>query len=114
MHSVRNSRSSAVVVLLASLVLAFGAGCGSAGNGVGTSCTTSGCTVTFDQGVNAEANILGVKAKLVDVRGQQVTIEVAGHRVNLTAGAPPIEVGGLRVSVQEITAKNVVVHIAQS
>ncbi|WP_163505667.1 hypothetical protein [Fodinicola acaciae] len=109
MHSVR----TIVGVLLATLALAFAAGCGGNSNGTATNCTTSGCTITFDQGVNAEANILGVKAKLVGVQGQQVTVEVAGQRVQVTAGQP-VEVSGLKVTVQEITSEKVVLHVTQA
>jgi ABC-type Fe3+-hydroxamate transport system substrate-binding protein len=109
MHSVRTT----VGVLLATLALAFAAGCSTSGNGTSTNCSTTACTVTFDQGVNAEANILGVKAKLIGVQGQQVTVEVAGQRVQVAAGQP-VDVGAVRVTVQEITAQKVVLQVSQA
>lgn len=102
-----------VGVLLATLTLAFAAGCSTSGNGTSTNCSPTACTVTFDQGVNAEANILGVKAKLIGVQGQQVTVEVAGQRVQVVAGQP-VDVGAVRVTVQEITAQKVVLQISQA
>jgi ABC-type Fe3+-hydroxamate transport system substrate-binding protein len=115
MVSLRGKRSVALLAtpVLATLVLALGAGCSSDGKGASTSCSTTACTVTFDKGVNAEANILGIKAKLVGVQGSQVTAEVAGQRITVTAGAP-VTVGQVQVSVQEITSSKVTLKISQA
>jgi hypothetical protein len=110
MVSLRGKRS---VALAATLVLALSAGCGSDGKGASTSCSTTACTVTLDQGVNAEANILGVKMRLVEVQGVRVTVEVAGQRVTLLAGQPAT-IGQVQVSVKKITASQVILEVTHT
>ncbi|MEV6771882.1 hypothetical protein AB0N05_24980 [Nocardia sp. NPDC051030] len=71
----------------------------------------SGCTVTFDRGVNAKASVLGVDAELMAVNGDTVTLKVAGREVSVPVGdTRPAD--GLKVSVQEITGDKVVVKLA--
>lgn len=85
------------------------AGCG--GEGTTTSCTLDSCTVTFDRSVDAKAEILGVEARLVKVKGEDVTLEVAGTEVTAPLGQP-IDVEGFQVEVQEITDSEVKVKIS--
>jgi hypothetical protein len=93
-------------------LLAFGAaGCG--GDGADTSCSINSCTVTFNRGVDASASILGVKAELVDVKGDQVTLKVAGQPVTVPVNGEQ-QAGGFNVAVQSVTDDNVVVKISQS
>lgn len=99
--------SGALLVLFAGLLLA---GCG--GEGSSTSCDLDSCTVTFERGVDAEVKILGVKAKLVEVKGENVTLEVAGSEVTAKVGEP-VEVQGFQVEVQEVTDSEVKVKISQ-
>lgn len=98
--------SGALLVLLAGLLLA---GCG--GEGSSTSCDLNSCTVTFERGANAEVEVL-VKAKLVEVKGENVTLEVAGNEVTAKVGEP-VEVQGFQVEVQEVTDSEVKVEISQ-
>jgi hypothetical protein len=101
----------ATALALGLALLAGSAGCDS--QGAETNCGLDSCTVTFQQGVEAQADILGVKARLVSTQGNQVTLEVAGEQISLTAGQPATEVAGLQVSVQSVDDKQVVVQIAR-
>lgn len=93
-------------------LLAFGAaGCG--GEGADTSCSINECTVTFNRGVDASASILGVNAELVDVKGDQVTLKVAGQPVTVPVNGEQ-QADGFKVAVQSVTDDNVVVKISQS
>ncbi|HYN97806.1 MAG TPA: hypothetical protein VES42_28535 [Pilimelia sp.] len=94
------------------LTLALLAGCSS--EGADTDCGLDRCTVTFDRGVDASVNILGVEAKLIGADGDRVTMEVAGERLSLTVGQAATEVGGLAVSVTSATDQQVVVDIARA
>ncbi|MBF6171215.1 hypothetical protein [Nocardia blacklockiae] len=96
---------------LFALVAALGvAACTVEGAGAKSQCEVSGCTVTFDRGVNAEASILGVKAELVAVNGDTVTLKVAGQQVDVPVGeTKPAD--GLAITVREVNADNVVVRI---
>lgn len=86
-------------------------GCSS--EGADTNCGLDQCTVTFDRGVDAQANVLGVEAKLISAEGDQVVVEVAGEQLTLTTGQQGTEVGGLNVTLESVTDANVVVKIAR-
>lgn len=87
------------------------AACTAQGAGTTSECTVSGCTVTFDRGVNAKASLLGVDAELVAVNGNTVTMKVAGQQMEVPVGeTEPAQ--GLDVTVQEVTADNVVVKLS--
>lgn len=88
------------------------AGCGST-EGVSTDCGLAGCTVTFDRELNAEASILGIQAKLIGTQDDQVTVEVAGEQLTLTTEQPAAEVGGLSVTLDNVTADQVTIRVAQ-
>lgn len=109
-QALKSSRFRFAGVLVA---LVFGlalAGCG--GEGTTTSCSLdSSCTVTFDRGVDAEAQILGVEARLVKVEGSDVTIEVAGEQVTAPVGQP-VNAGDFQVEVEEVTDSEVKVKIS--
>jgi hypothetical protein len=100
--------------LLAGLALgaALLAGCSS--EGASTDCGLDACTVTFDRGVNASANILGVEAKLIGAQDDQVTVEVAGEQLTLTTGQQATEVGGFAVTLDSVTDAQVKVRIARN
>jgi hypothetical protein len=105
-------RLTARIVIGLALAVAVLAGCSS--EGAETNCGLDQCTVTFDRGVDAQASVLGVDAKLVGVEGDQVTLEVAGEQLTLTAGQSGTEVSGLNVKVESVTDSNVVVKIARA
>ncbi|MFG2062974.1 hypothetical protein ACGFIK_16310 [Micromonospora sp. NPDC048871] len=100
--------------LLAGLALgaALLAGCSS--EGASTDCGLDACTVTFDRGVEANANILGVEAKLVGVQNDQVTLDIAGEQLTLTVGQQATEVGGLAVTLDSVTDSQVAVRISRN
>jgi hypothetical protein len=104
-------RPARLVAVTLALFLALLGGCDS--KGAETDCGLNSCTVTFDKGVDASVDILGVQAKLVGTQGDQVTLEVAGEQVSLTVGQAATEVAGLQVSVQSANDKQVVVQIAR-
>ncbi|TCB96001.1 hypothetical protein E0H26_17755 [Micromonospora zingiberis] len=99
--------------LLAGLALgaALLAGCSS--EGASTNCGLDSCTVTFDRGVEASANVLGVEARLVGAQDDQVTIEVAGEQLTLTVGQQAADVGGLAVTLDSVTDSEVKVRISR-
>ncbi len=87
------------------------AACTVEGAGTKSECNVGGCTVTFDRGVDAKANILGVDAELVAVNGNTVTLRVGGQQVDVPVGeTQPAD--GLNVTVQEVTNEKVVVKLA--
>ncbi|WP_433324918.1 hypothetical protein [Spirillospora sp. CA-294931] len=92
------------------LPLAAVAACG--GENSKTDCNVNSCTVTFDRGVDANASILGVKAELVKVEGEKVTLKVGDATVTVPVGDGQQEVDGFDVSVQSVTKEKVVVKIS--
>lgn len=102
-------RRLAVLPLLVLLPLGAAAACG--GENSTTDCTLNACTVTFDRGVEASASILGVKAELVEVRGQMVTLRIGGQTVTVPVGEGERS-DGFDVSVQSVTEEQVVVRIS--
>ncbi len=89
--------------------LALLSACG--GEGSETSCDLNSCEITFDRGVEANANVLGVEVTLVGIENDMVTLEVAGQRVSIPMDGST-EVGGFQVTIQEVTQDNVVVQIS--
>jgi hypothetical protein len=104
------------VVAVVAVALAVGllTGCGSKGADV--KCNLNECTVTLDRGVDAKANVLGVDIKLVSVGNDQVTLDVGGNKVSIpTSGANgSADVGGLTVSVQQVTGDKVVLKVTKT
>jgi hypothetical protein len=95
---------AAPLIALAVVVSACG------GQGSNTSCGVGGCTVTFARNGPAEVSVLGVTARLVRVDADIAQVEVAGHTVMVPVGGQT-EVAGLVVRVEQITDRQVVVHI---
>ncbi|SHL28288.1 hypothetical protein SAMN05443637_12349 [Pseudonocardia thermophila] len=92
-------------VLLAVLVVA---GCG--GQGTRTECGPGGCTVTFPRGGTVSVSLLGVEARLVEVRTGTARLEIAGQQIALPVGVET-EAGGLRITVERVTDGEVVVRV---
>lgn len=102
-----------LAIVLPALALIFGtAACSS--EGASTDCSINACTVTFNRGVNASASILGVKAELVGVQGDQVTLKIAGQSVSVPATGGQASAEGFNVSVQSVTKDNVIVKISRT
>lgn len=105
----RLARFGAAAVLSLTLLTA----CGGGSEGADVDCGLDQCTVTFDRGVDANASVLGVEAKIVKVEGDQVTLEVAGEQLTLTVGQPASDVQGLKVTVESVTDAEVKVKISR-
>jgi len=99
------SLSSLISVLLAGAVLT---GCG--GPGSRTDCGLDGCTVTFPRSGDVAVSVLGVQARLVEVRDGTARLEIAGQQVGVPVGGET-EAGGLRVGVDRLTDTEVVVRL---
>ncbi|MFE3544629.1 hypothetical protein ACFXK0_16845 [Nocardia sp. NPDC059177] len=94
------------------LLLPFAAtACSMSGDGYSSECTVSGCTVTFDRGVNAKASVLGIDAELVAVEGDMVTLAIGGQQITVPVGQSQAA-DGVDVRVSEVTSDKVVVVIA--
>ncbi len=76
-------------------------------------CRLDACTVTIDRSVDASASVLGVEAKFVSADADTVTLEVAGEQIQLTKGQQAVDVGGLQVSLDSVTADNVAIEVAR-
>lgn len=104
----RLARFAAAAVLSLSVLTAC-----SSGEGTDVSCGLDQCTVTFERGVDANASVLGVEAKVVKVEGDQVTLEVAGEQLTLTVGQPATDVEGLKVTLESVTDTEIKVKISR-
>ncbi|MFI2273192.1 MULTISPECIES: hypothetical protein [Catenuloplanes] len=82
------------------------------GEGYSTQCGLDQCTVTFDRGASASAEILGIEVKLVGVQDQVATFEVAGEQVALTVGQAATEVGGFLVQLESLTDTEAAIQIS--
>lgn len=103
-------RLFAVFAILFAATLGITA-CTVTGPGARSECEVSGCTVTFDRGVDAQISVLGVDVRLTGVQGDLVTLTVAGQEVTVPRG----ETGsaqGVDLTVQEVTQERVVVRLA--
>lgn len=107
---IANSRIARVATV-AVLSLTLFTACQSEGADV--NCGVDQCTVAFDRGVEANATVLGVEARLVSAEGDKVTVEVAGEQLTLTVGQAGQEVSGLNVTVESITDSQVTLKISR-
>jgi hypothetical protein len=87
----------------AALGLALLTGCSSDN----VSCGLDQCTVTMDRSTSASASVFGVEAKFVSADANTVTLEVAGEQIQLTKGQQAVDVAGLQVSLDSITADQI-------
>ena len=76
-------------------------------------CGLDQCTVTMDRSTSASASVLGVEAKFVSADANTVTLEVAGEQIQLTKGQQAVDVGGLQVSLDSITADQIAFVVAR-
>jgi len=84
----------------AALGLALLAGCSSDN----VDCGLDQCTVTMERSTSASASVLGVEAKFVSADANTVTLDIAGEEIQLTKGQQAVDVGGLQVSLDSVTA----------
>ncbi|WP_083983676.1 hypothetical protein [Actinomadura hibisca] len=95
------------------LLLPLGAAAACGGENTSTDCSVNSCTITFDRGVNASANILGAKVELVGVQGDTVNLRIGGQQVSVPLEAEQ-QADGFNVDVTSVTKENVVVKISHS
>ena len=93
----------------AALGLALLAGCSSDN----VDCGLDQCTVTMERSTSASASVLGVEAKFVSADAETVTLDIAGEQVKLTKGQQAVDVGGLKVSLDSVTADAVEFVVAR-
>ena len=93
----------------AALGLALLAGCSSDN----VDCGLDQCTVTMDRSTSASASVLGVEAKFVSADANTVTLDIAGEQIQLTKGQQAVDVGGLQVSLDSVTADAVQFVVAR-
>jgi hypothetical protein len=84
----------------AALGLSLLAGCSSDN----VDCGLDQCTVTMERSTSASASVLGVEAKFVSADANTVTLDIAGEEIQLTKGQQAVDVGGLQVSLDSVTA----------
>ena len=76
-------------------------------------CSLDACTVTLDRSVNASASVLGVEAKFVSADANTVTLDVAGEQIQLTKGQQAVNVAGLQVALDSITADTIGLQVSR-
>lgn len=103
-----------VASLAAGLALGLAVLTGCSSEGASVDCGIDACIVTFDRGVEASVNILGVEARLIGVEGDLVTIEVAGERLSLTRDQQAVQVAGVWVSVHSANSEQVAIRVSHS
>ncbi|MET8153048.1 hypothetical protein ACIBSW_30750 [Actinoplanes sp. NPDC049668] len=102
-------RRLAALFTAATLGLTLLAGCSSDN----VDCSLDQCTVTLERSTSASASVLGVEAKFVSADANTVTLDVAGEQIQLTKGQQAVDVGGLQVSLDSITADNISFVVAR-
>jgi len=108
---VTNTAARPIAALFTAAVLGLGLLSGCSNDNV--SCGIDQCTVTIDRSVNASAEVLGVEAKFVSADSNTLTLEVAGEQIQLTKGQQAVDVGGLQVSLDSITADKVSFQVSR-
>ena len=101
-----------VIATLAVSVVLLAATAGCESEGASTTCTVSGCTVTFDRGVDgAKVNVLGVEIKLVSATADTATIDVAGQQVTVPNNQTA-EAGDFKITLKNLTDTEAEIEIA--
>jgi hypothetical protein len=108
---VMNTAAPRIAALFTSAVLgvALLAGCSSDN----VDCGLDQCTVTMERSTSASASVLGVEAKFVSADADTVTLDVAGEQIQLTKGQQAVDVGGLKISLDSVTADEVKFQVAR-
>jgi hypothetical protein len=106
-----NTAAPRIAALFTSAVLGLTllTGCG----GDNVDCGLDSCTVTMDRSTSASASVLGVEAKFVSADANTVTLEVAGEQIQLTKGQQAVDVGGLQVSLDSVTADQIAFQVSR-
>jgi hypothetical protein len=106
-----NTAAPRIAALFTSALLgvALLAGCSSDN----VDCGLDQCTVTMERSTSASASVLGVEAKFVSADADTVTLDVAGEQIQLTKGQQAVDVGGLKISLDSVTADEVKFQVAR-
>ncbi|MEV4343916.1 hypothetical protein AB0J83_05505 [Actinoplanes sp. NPDC049596] len=94
----------------AALGLALLTGCSSDN----VDCGLDQCTVTIQRETSASASFLGVEAKFISADANTVTLEVAGEQISLTKGQQAVEVAGLQVQLDSVTAETIGLQVSKA
>lgn len=78
------------------------------------SCGLDQCTVSIARETNASVSVLGVEAKFVSADENTVTLDVAGEQIQLTKGQQAVEVAGLQVQLENVTAEQIQIEVAKA
>jgi uncharacterized protein YwlG (UPF0340 family) len=106
--TIRTGASLAVAGgLIAALCTGIVSGCASKN----VSCTVNSCTVTLDRGVDAGTSVLGIDVKLIEVKDEQIILDVGGTRATLPSTGAETQVGGLTMKVDQVTGDQVVIDV---
>jgi hypothetical protein len=108
---VMNTAAPRIAALFTSAVLGLALLSGCSSDNV--DCGLDQCTVTLERSTSASASVLGVEAKFVSANADTVTLEVAGEEIQLTKGQQAVDVGGLQVSLDSVTADAVQFVVAR-
>ncbi|GAA2732101.1 hypothetical protein GCM10010439_49060 [Actinocorallia aurantiaca] len=105
--------SSKTRLLLATPLLALALATTSACSSENTDCNVveGKCTVTFDRGVNAKAEVLGVNAEFVSATDTAATLKIGGQQITVPLEGEEAS-GEFNVRVQSITQEQVIVVIS--
>jgi hypothetical protein len=100
-----------VAALLASATLAAALLGGCSNDNV--DCGLNSCTVSIDRQTDASVSVLGVEAKFVSADANTVTLDVAGEQIQLTKGQQAVQVAGLQVALNSISADSIGLQISR-
>ena len=106
-----NTAAPRIAALFTSAALGFALLTGCSSDNV--DCGLDQCTVTMERSTSASASVLGVEAKFVSADADTVTLEVAGEQIQLTKGQQAVDVGGLQVTLDSITADTIGFQVAR-
>ncbi|WP_106398539.1 hypothetical protein [Actinocorallia populi] len=104
--------SSKTRLLLATPLLALALAATSACSSENADCDIAAgkCTVTFDRGVNAKAEVLGVNAEFVSATDTSATLKIGGQELTVPLDSEQSS-GEFDVRVQSITQEQVIIEI---
>ncbi|MFI5937198.1 hypothetical protein [Actinoplanes sp. NPDC051494] len=106
-----NTAAPKLAALFTAAVLGLGLVSGCSNDNV--SCGLDQCTVTIDRSVNASASFLGVEAKFLSADQNTVTLEIAGEQIQLTKGQQAVDVAGLQVTLDSVTADTIGLQVSR-
>ncbi|MEU4419798.1 hypothetical protein AB0F81_04180 [Actinoplanes sp. NPDC024001] len=104
----KNRRRAVAALASAAFGLALLTGCGD-----DVSCGLDQCTVSIARENNASVSVLGVEAKFVSADENTVTLDVGGEQIQLTKGQQAVDVAGLQVQLESVTADQIQIEVSK-